>query len=284
MGHEWKKWFPFVGAIFFFILISNLMGLIPGLGGATTDVNVAGAWAIISFALYHYVGIREHGFGLPDQVHWARASHLLGASIYIADRLLFLLETVLARMVTLTIRLIANMFADHTVVGVCSWLVPIGVPAIFIGLGILVCVLQAFVFSLLTMIYIGLALQRPTRRRRSGDRAISTQGEKSMKKFVKVSLWTLAHGPRSRTAAAGRRRGGAARARAALGAGIAIGLAGLGCGIGQGLTAGNTTAGIARNPGAAGAMFVNYILGMVLIESIAIYGLVIAFLLQAKIG
>ena len=70
----------------------------------------------------------------------------------------------------------------------------------------------------------------------------------------------------------------------ALGAGLAVGLAGLGCGIGQGLTAGNTTAGIARNPGAAGAMFTNFILGMVLIESIAIYGLVIAFLLQGKIS
>jgi F-type H+-transporting ATPase subunit c len=69
----------------------------------------------------------------------------------------------------------------------------------------------------------------------------------------------------------------------ALGAGLAVGLAGLGCGIGQGLTAGNTTAGIARNPQAAGAMFVNFILGMVLIESIAIYGLVIALLLQGKI-
>ncbi len=69
---------------------------------------------------------------------------------------------------------------------------------------------------------------------------------------------------------------------AGLGAGLAIGLAGLGCGIGQGLTAGNTTAGIARNPGAAGAMFVNFILAMVLIESIAIYGFVVAFMLQGK--
>ena len=69
-----------------------------------------------------------------------------------------------------------------------------------------------------------------------------------------------------------------------LGAGLAVGLAGLGCGIGQGLTAGNTTAGIARNPGAAGAMFTNFILGMVLIESIAIYGLVIAIMLQGYMG
>jgi F-type H+-transporting ATPase subunit c len=70
----------------------------------------------------------------------------------------------------------------------------------------------------------------------------------------------------------------------ALGAGLAIGLAGLGCGIGQGITAGNTTAGIARNPGAAGAMGTNFIVGMALIESIAIYGLVIAFMLQGKIS
>lgn len=65
----------------------------------------------------------------------------------------------------------------------------------------------------------------------------------------------------------------------ALGAGVAIGFAALGCGIGQGLTAGNTTAGIARNPGAAGSMFTPFILGMVLIESISIYGLVVGLLL-----
>jgi len=70
----------------------------------------------------------------------------------------------------------------------------------------------------------------------------------------------------------------------ALGAGLAIGLAGLGCGVGQGLTAGNTTAGIARNPNAAGAMFTPFILGMVLIESIAIYGLVVGILLWLSIG
>src|SRR5262245_19031236 len=68
----------------------------------------------------------------------------------------------------------------------------------------------------------------------------------------------------------------------AVGAGLAVGLAGLGCGIGQGLTAGNTTAGIARNPGAAGSMFTNFILAMVLIESISIYGLVVALLLFFK--
>ncbi|HEU4430955.1 MAG TPA: ATP synthase F0 subunit C [Myxococcota bacterium] len=104
-----------------------------------------------------------------------------------------------------------------------------------------------------------------------------------MRKFAKVVLWTLIALLVPMAALAQEAAGGAGYGGYALGAGLAIGLAGLGCGIGQGLTAGNTTAGIARNPGAAGSMFTNYILGMVLIESIAIYGLVIAFLLQGKI-
>ncbi len=64
-----------------------------------------------------------------------------------------------ARIVTLTVRLVANMFADHTVVGVWISLVPIAIPAVFMALGTLVAFLQAFVFSLLTMVYIGSALE-----------------------------------------------------------------------------------------------------------------------------
>ena len=105
-----------------------------------------------------------------------------------------------------------------------------------------------------------------------------------MRKFGTLVLWTLAVLLLPMAALAQEAGGGSDSSWGyALGAGIAIGLAGLGCGIGQGMTASNTTAGIARNPGAAGSMFTNYILGMVLIESIAIYGLVIAFLLQGKI-
>ena len=103
-----------------------------------------------------------------------------------------------------------------------------------------------------------------------------------IRKFAKVVLWTLVFCALPMIAGADDGSSDSTWGYA-LGAGLAIGLAGLGCGIGQGLTAGNTTAGIARNPGAAGAMFTNFILGMVLIESIAIYGLVIAFMLQGKI-
>ncbi len=103
-----------------------------------------------------------------------------------------------------------------------------------------------------------------------------------MRRFGKLVLWTLMALVLPSVAFAA--DGDASNLGPGIGAGLAVGLAGLGCGIGQGLTAGNTTAGIARNPGAASAMFTNFILAMVLIESIAIYGLVIGFQLVGAIG
>jgi len=80
--------------------------------------------------------------------------------------------------------------------------------------------------------------------------------------------------------------GGAGQGKAGLGmgAGFSIGLAALGGGIGQGLTAGGALVGISRNPGASGKMFVPMILGLVLIESLAIYALLISFQLVGKLG
>lgn len=107
-----------------------------------------------------------------------------------------------------------------------------------------------------------------------------------MRRFGKVLFWGAAPLLLPMAAAAQTAQAGGSDSSwgYALGAGLAIGLAGLGCGIGQGITAGNTTAGIARNPGAAGALNTPFIIGMALIESIAIYGLVIGFMLQGKIG
>lgn len=167
MGAEHRRYFSVVGTIFFFVLIGNLMNLVPGVGGPTADINTTAAWALISFGVYNYVGVRTHGVWYVNQ--------FLGPSFFdvniggrkIHVRLLFWffgpLEFVLhlARILTLSIRLLANMFADHTVVTVWLALVPIAIPAIFMGLGLLVAVLQAFVFSLLTMIYIGQALAEP---------------------------------------------------------------------------------------------------------------------------
>jgi F-type H+-transporting ATPase subunit a len=165
IGPEWRKYFPVVGTIFFFVLISNLMSLVPGLLGSTSDANITFAWAIISFVVYNFIGVRQHG--------WKYVYQFMGPSMFemkiggkhyhvrILAPFFLPLELVLhlARIITLGIRLLANMFADHTVVMTWIGLVPIVIPAIFMGLGVLVSCLQAFVFALLTMIYIRLALE-----------------------------------------------------------------------------------------------------------------------------
>ena len=167
MGPKWRKYFPLVGTMFFFILISNVMGLVPGLAGSTSDASATWAWAIIAWVFYTVIGVVEH-----KQKYLVK---FLGPSFFekeIAGRhvhfrllapLFFILEVPLdlARIATLAIRLLANMFADHTVVAVWITLVPLVVPAAFMGLGLVVAFLQAFVFALLTMIYIGLALEEP---------------------------------------------------------------------------------------------------------------------------
>lgn len=165
MGPKWKTYFPFIGTLFLFILLSNLVGLVPGIDGATSSADTTWAWAIISFVVHQYVGIREHG--------WAYVNHFLGPSLYdlkVGEKTYHLrlmaplyapieLLSHLSRVFTLAVRLLANMFADHTVVAVWLGLVPVVVPAIFMGLGVLVAFLQAYVFAMLSMIYIGLALE-----------------------------------------------------------------------------------------------------------------------------
>jgi F-type H+-transporting ATPase subunit a len=165
MGPNWRRYFPLIGTLFFFILISNMLGLIPGFAGATSSADTTWAWAIISFAVHQYVGIREHG--------WSYVNHFLGPSLMdvtIGGKKVHLrllaplyapieLVSHLSRVFTLAVRLLANMFADHTVVAVWLLLVPAVVPAIFMGLGMLVAFLQAYVFAMLSMIYIGLALE-----------------------------------------------------------------------------------------------------------------------------
>jgi len=168
MGPDWRRYFPLVGTLFFFILVSNLMGLIPGLGGATSSANTTWACATIAWIVYTVVGVMKHGFG-GYMVKFMGPSfferEIFGRHVHfrLLIPIFFPLEILLdlARILTLAVRLLANMFADHTVVGVWLSLVPIAVPAIFMGLGLIVSFLQAFVFSLLTMIYIGLALEEP---------------------------------------------------------------------------------------------------------------------------
>ena len=167
MGPEWRKYFPLVGTMFLFILVANLMGLIPGVGGATVNASTTWAWAVISWLFYTAIGITKHrgiyivkfmGPSFFEREMFGRKVHFrLLLPIFLP--LEILLD--LARILTLAVRLLANMYADHTVIAVWLTLVPIVVPAIFMGLGLIIAFLQAFVFALLTMIYIGLALEEP---------------------------------------------------------------------------------------------------------------------------
>jgi F-type H+-transporting ATPase subunit a len=165
MGPHWRRYFPMVGTIFFFILFANLLGLVPAIDGATTSASTTWAWAIISFVVHQYVGVKEHGWGYVNHFLGPTLFHLNLGGRRIGVRALAPLYAPIelishvARVFTLAVRLLANMFADHTVVAVWLALVPVAVPAIFMGLGVLVAVLQAFVFALLSMIYIGLALE-----------------------------------------------------------------------------------------------------------------------------
>lgn len=165
IGDEYRRYMPLVGTMFIFILLSNLLGLVPAVGGGTVDPNVTWAWAIISYVVYNVVGIRRHGLKYIYQFMGpALWNPTIGGKtwhIRLLTPVFLPLELFLhaARMLTLAVRLLANMNADHLVVAVFLGMVPIGVPAIFMGLGLLIAFLQAFVFSLLTMIYIGMALE-----------------------------------------------------------------------------------------------------------------------------
>jgi len=167
IGPEWRKYFPIVGTMFLFILVANLLGLVPGVGGPTGDANTTWAWAVIAWLVYTGVGIAKHKhnylvkFMGPSFFEKEIGGRVVHFRLLMPIFLVLELPLDLARIFTLAVRLLANMFADHTVILVMLTLVPIGVPAIFMGLGLIISFLQAFIFTLLTMIYIGLALDEP---------------------------------------------------------------------------------------------------------------------------
>ena len=155
IGPEWRRFAPIVTTMALFILISNLMGLVPGLTGPTSYIETNLSWALIAFCVYNYAAIRHHGASY--------AKHFMGPVPWLAP-LMIPVEIVShgARLLSLTIRLTANMFADHTLVALgLSFGLGLNfvVPWLFMGLGLFVAFLQAFIFAFLTMIYIGGALE-----------------------------------------------------------------------------------------------------------------------------
>lgn len=151
IGHGYKSFITFLTVLFIFILLCNLIGLVPGLKSPTADIVVPLGCALVTFFYYHYHGIRVHGFGYIKQ--------FLGP-IWILSPLMLLIEIVshLARALSLTVRLYANIFAGDLVTLAFFSLIPIGIPLIFLSLHLMVSVVQAFLFMALAMSYLSLAV------------------------------------------------------------------------------------------------------------------------------
>lgn len=145
-----RKHLPLIGSLGVFILFSNLMALVPGFGVPTTTLKTNVALAVLVFLATHVFGVREHGLAYFKQ--------FLGPVPALIP-LMLPIEIIshMARPVSLSLRLLGNMVADHKVVFIFFGIFPLLLPLPFLFLGLLVCFIQAFVFCVLTMIYISMA-------------------------------------------------------------------------------------------------------------------------------
>ena len=148
--HHPRKYVNFFGTLFIFILAMNLIGIIPGFESPTGSYYVPVALAMCTWVYYHVMGVRELG-------PWKYLAHFGGAIVWMAP-VMFVIEIIghIARLLSLTVRLYANMFAGEQVTNVFIKLTYVGLPVIFMGLHVFVAFLQAYIFTLLTMIYVSM--------------------------------------------------------------------------------------------------------------------------------
>jgi F-type H+-transporting ATPase subunit a len=156
IGHHSEPYIPFFSILFIFILLCNLIGLIPGFESPTGVPVVPLGCAICAFFYYHTQGFKHSGakyllhfFGPPMEGMPLIARILLALLMLPIE-----LVSHFARLLSLTVRLWANIFAGDLITLVFLSMIPIGVPIIFDGLHIVVSVLQAYVFMLLAIIYV----------------------------------------------------------------------------------------------------------------------------------
>ena len=148
VGHGGSKYLPFFGTLFLFILCCNLIGIVPGFESPTMTPSVPAGCAIATFCYYNLMGLREQGVG-------KYLAHFAGPMPFLAP-LMVPIELIshMARPLSLTVRLYANMYAGEQVTLVFLSLTYFAVPAIFMGLHVFVSLLQAYIFMLLTMMYV----------------------------------------------------------------------------------------------------------------------------------
>lgn len=151
IGHGYERFVSYISALFMFILLCNLIGLIPGLESPTANVVVPLGCAIVTFVYYHFHGIRVHGFAYVKQ--------FIGPVWWLAW-LMLPIEIIshFARILSLTVRLYANMFAGDLVTLAFFSLIPAGIPVIFLGLHFGVALIQAYIFMVLAAVYLSMAV------------------------------------------------------------------------------------------------------------------------------
>lgn len=147
MGEHGRPFFPLIATLAIFILVSNLIGLVPGFFPPTANINTTAACAVIVFVMTHVVGVKEHG------VKYIK--HFMGPIIWLAP-MMFFIELIghFSRVISLTLRLFGNMNGHELVLMIFFGLAPFLVPLPMMLMGVLVSFIQAFVFMLLAMIYI----------------------------------------------------------------------------------------------------------------------------------
>jgi F-type H+-transporting ATPase subunit a len=160
IGPTWQTYVPLVISLWVYILINNFLGLVPYFEPPTSNYNTTVGLATVVFFATHYYGVKAHGISY--------LKHFIGPALHMPWYLKYSPVTLIvlaielighfARIISLSIRLVANMFADHTVIAIFLALLAPLIPSIFMGIGIIVCILQAFIFSILAIIYIALAV------------------------------------------------------------------------------------------------------------------------------
>jgi F-type H+-transporting ATPase subunit a len=148
IGHEGPRFLPFLGTLFIFILFCNLIGIIPGFESPTMNPSVPAGCAVLVFVYYNFMGFKQQGL-FKYMKHFAGPMPLL-APLMIPIELI----SHMARPLSLTIRLFANMLAGEKVTVVFLGLTYLVAPAVFMGLHVFVSFLQAYIFVLLTMMYL----------------------------------------------------------------------------------------------------------------------------------
>ena len=151
MGEEGKRFWTLLVGLFIFILFNNFMNLVPGFTPGTDTMNTNLAMGLVVFGVYNYAGIREHKFRYIKQ--------FLGPVWWLAPLMICLeLMSHALRPFSLSLRLYANLFGDHLLVTIFSGFVPLVIPVLFLFFGLLVACVQAFVFTVLSSVYISMAI------------------------------------------------------------------------------------------------------------------------------